>query len=141
MRPHLFLDTNVVIDFFQQRMPFHNHAVKIISLAEKGEIFISCSAITIATAHYVLKKSDGKNAIDKVRRLKTICLVMPTMNFAVDKALTSNFTDLEDALQYFTAVDAKADFIISRDNRDFINSEIPVLTPEEFFAIPNLNRD
>ena len=41
--------------------------------------------------------------------------------------------DLEDGLQYYAALHAKCDCIVTSDVDDFYFSEIEVLTPEEFF--------
>lgn len=50
----------------------------------------------------------------------------------VDDALSSAFTDYEDALQYYSALSKKVDVIITRNVRDFKHARIPVLTPDEF---------
>jgi hypothetical protein len=50
-------------------------------------------------------------------------------------ALESKFTDFEDALQYFSAIQSnKVDVIITRNTKDFKLSKIPVFTPQEYLA-------
>ena len=52
----------------------------------------------------------------------------------VDDALASQFKDFEDAMQYYTAIRAKADVIITRNGKDFSSSQLPVMTAGEFLA-------
>lgn len=52
----------------------------------------------------------------------------------VDDSLASQFKDFEDAMQYYTALSANADFIITRNGKDFTNSKLPVMTAGEFLA-------
>jgi len=46
----------------------------------------------------------------------------------------TNFTDFEDGLQYYSAIENEIDVIITRNKKDFKNSKIPVLTAKEFLA-------
>ena len=49
----------------------------------------------------------------------------------------SSFRDFEDAVQYYSAVQAKSECLITRNKSDFKVDALPVLTPEEFLAIKN----
>ncbi|MCF6149428.1 MAG: PIN domain-containing protein [Candidatus Kuenenia sp.] len=53
----------------------------------------------------------------------------------IDLSLTSDFRDFEDAVQYYSAVQAKADCLITRNKSDYKVDRLPVLTPEEFMAM------
>jgi hypothetical protein len=50
----------------------------------------------------------------------------------VDLALNSEMSDFEDALQYFTAMNSKIGFIITRNVRDYKNPKLIVQTPQEY---------
>ena len=52
----------------------------------------------------------------------------------VDDSLASQFSDFEDSLQYYTALKAKADIIITRNGKDFAISKLPVMTATEYLA-------
>ena len=52
----------------------------------------------------------------------------------VDDSLASQFKDFEDAMQYYTALRAKASVIITRNGKDFSSSKLPVMTAGEFLA-------
>jgi hypothetical protein len=52
----------------------------------------------------------------------------------IDLSLASDFKDFEDAVQCYSAVNAKVDCLITRNKRDYVTDILPILTPEEFFA-------
>ena len=60
--------------------------------------------------------------------------VSPVNEITVDEALSSQFDDFEDALQYYSAIQAKADMIITRNGKDFKHSKLPVMTAGEYLA-------
>lgn len=136
----LFLDTNVMLDLLAKRMPYHDDALQLASLADRKKVRLLCSALSFANAGYMLKKSDGADrALEKLRMFKILCGIAPMSEDCVEKALQSNFSDFEDALQYFSALEAGATLIISRDSKGFKNAAIPVLTAEEFLKSRLLN--
>ncbi len=53
----------------------------------------------------------------------------------IDLSLASDFKDFEDAVQYYAAVQAKAECIITRDKNDYNKGRLPVLTAEEFLTL------
>ena len=131
----LFLDTNVVPDFLAKREGFYEYAAKIISLPDNGEdILLLCSSLTFANANYILTHLVGK---DLSRRLLSDffnrCTITNVTNADVASALSSQFKDFEDALQYYSALHSYSDVIITRNKKDFSFSEIPVLEPKELF--------
>lgn len=50
----------------------------------------------------------------------------------MDDALASDFGDYEDALQYYSALRENVEAIITRNTKDFADSSLSVLTPDEF---------
>ena len=52
----------------------------------------------------------------------------------MDKVKKSSFTDLEDALQYFSAIDSGVDLVITKNHFDFSKSAIPVYHPLQYIA-------
>ena len=61
--------------------------------------------------------------------------ILPVDEKHVDQALSSHFTDFEDAIQYYLARSSHIDFFITRNKRDYKHSLIPVCTPTEYLAI------
>ena len=51
----------------------------------------------------------------------------------IENSLDSEFKDFEDGVQYFCARRVDADLILTSNKKDFLYSEIEVLTPLEFY--------
>ncbi|MCR4835468.1 MAG: PIN domain-containing protein [Bacteroidaceae bacterium] len=73
-----------------------------------------------------------RNLLSNFRQLSRVATINER---TVDDSLASQFKDFEDALQYYTALKAKADVIITRNGKDFSASKLPVMTVKEFLAI------
>jgi hypothetical protein len=67
-----------------------------------------------------------------LRRFKVLVRVLPLDDKIIDLALNSEFRDFEDAIQYFTAIENELELIITRNQSDFKESKIPVMTAKEF---------
>ena len=74
-----------------------------------------------------MKKEERVLLFEKLRNITETTTVDRQ---TVDKALIS---DLEDALQYYSAVNAKVDVVLTRNKKDFVEANMPVMTPDEFF--------
>jgi predicted nucleic acid-binding protein len=131
---NIFLDTNIVIDLLSRRQPFYEEAADIFSLADKKKIELSVSSLTIANTSYVLlRQMDGNNAKAILRKLRLIVKILPLNDKIIGLALNDDtFSDFEDALQYFTALENGKEMIISRNLNDFKNSKIPTFTAKQF---------
>ncbi|HKI89306.1 MAG TPA: PIN domain-containing protein [Draconibacterium sp.] len=133
MIPKLFLDTNVVLDLLGERIPYYTSAAKIATLADREKIRLVTSALTFATVNYILSKYEGQQkAKEKLRKFKVLSEVCSLDEIIIEKGLNSNFSDFEDALQYFSALKSECNILITRNGKDFKLSEIPVFTPDEF---------
>ena len=71
---------------------------------------------------------------EKIRKFKTIAKTADLTDKIIDKGLSSKFGDFEDALQYFCALKTGSSIIITRNEKDFKSSEIPVFNPEEYLS-------
>ena len=133
MKEKLFMDTNVILDLLGERMPFYEHAAKIVSLADRGQIALVVSALSFPTVFYLLSKFEDSEAVkEKIRKFKVIAQTSDLTNVIIEKGLSSSFSDFEDALQYHCAVKMDCSVIITRNVKDFKKSEIPVMTPIEY---------
>ena len=131
----VFLDTNVIIDFFQKREEFYDAAALIINLANEGKIKIIVSSLTFVTAYYILKKIYSKEDLVKcLSGLADLCIISDVSSMNIKNALHSDFKDFEDCVQIKSSVNVKSEVIISRNVKDFVNSPIPVKTPIEFLS-------
>ena len=131
----LFLDTNIVVDLLERREPFCHDAVRLFTMAYNKQVQLIVSPITYSTASFLLRKHGSEGVRNLLSNFRQLSRVATTNERTVDDSLASQFKDFEDAMQYYTVLKAKADFIITRNGKDFTASKIPVMTATEFLAI------
>lgn len=136
----VFIDTNILIDFLAAREPFAEEAMALFQLADNDEIELMVSDLTIINTIYILRRmhyglSEIYDSLDNIRPLLTITSMGATV---VDRCLQHRSDDFEDEMQYFSAVDANADYIITRNKKDFDFGDSAVMTPQEFFEEQNI---
>lgn len=131
----IFLDTNIIVDLIADRKPFSKYAIEIFQLAEEGKLQVFTSSHSIATTHYLLKKYlDEKSLREVLYQLLEFLTVIAVDTDIIKKGLLSTHKDFEDAVQIFCASSIEnINCIITRNGKDFKGSEIPVLSPDEFF--------
>ena len=75
--------------------------------------------------------------MNHLRKLKTLVTILPIDEQIVDCSLDSDFSDFEDALQYYTAKQHNIRYLITRNTRDYKNVDkkiITVMTAEEYLS-------
>lgn len=133
MKKRVFLDTNVILDLLGEREKFYEAAAKIVTLAEKEKIYIVVSALSYSTVFYILSKYEKREQVkQKIHKLKIIAETSDLTDKIIDKALVSKFSDFEDAIQYYCAIQMNCNLIVTRNGKDFKYSDIPVFTPVEY---------
>ena len=132
----LLIDTNIVIDLLSKREKFYEEAAELFSLADRKELVLAISSLTFANTNYILTKlKSAKEAKAILRKFKVLVEVLSLDDKIIELALSdNNFTDFEDGLQYYSAIENQIDIIITRNKKDFKKSNIPVLTAKEFLA-------
>ena len=131
---NVLIDTDVILDFFFDREPFSNQAAQIFSLCEKGDITGYVTPVICSNTYYLLRRTaNHRKVIDKLSQLLSLLGVLMMDKETILQALNSEFSDFEDALQYFAAI-KKGDIetIITRNIKDYKNSQIGVLTPADY---------
>jgi predicted nucleic acid-binding protein len=138
---NILVDTDVILDFFFDRLPFSDDAAKIFSLLESGEIKGYVTPVIYSNAYYLLRKTASHSfVIDKLKQLFYITHVLAMDKNAVLQALNSDFSDFEDALQNCAAINfGEIQVVITRNIKDYKSSKIAVLTPKDFLNITGNN--
>jgi predicted nucleic acid-binding protein len=131
-----FIDTNIVIDLLSRKEPFFEEAAELFSLADKKQVELSVSSLTIANTSFFLMKQLGPNKAKSVlRKLRLIFKVLTLDDKIIGLALNDEtFSDFEDGLQYFTAIAAGQELIITRNLKNFKNSKLPAMTARQFIG-------
>jgi predicted nucleic acid-binding protein len=135
----VLIDTNIVLDFLQEREPFVEDAVKLFERIDAGEIEGFITATTITNIYYIIRKAAGATvAIDAITQILTDLHICAVDRPVLEQAIALNFRDFEDAVQYACAMVYAVDAIVTRDASGFADSAIRVILPGE---LSNLNRN
>jgi predicted nucleic acid-binding protein len=134
---YLFVDTNVIIDFIADRKPFSKAAIQLFDYCEKNKVKIFISSLSYNNIYYVLKKfTSHKEMIAVLTELEGMTETLDVTKSIIKSALSSNFKDFEDAVQYYSATsNKKISAIVTRDPKDYKNSTLSILTPEEAIGL------
>lgn len=127
----VLVDTNVILDFLQEREPFVDNAARLFERIDAGELEGFIAATTITNIYYIVRRAAGRvvaqDAIAQVLSDLNICAVDQEV---LERSLALSFEDFEDAVQYACAVVHNIDVIVTRDVSGFVNAKIPVVLPE-----------
>lgn len=129
----IFVDSDVILDVLEKREPFYSYSAQILTLGDEKKIKLVTTLLVFSNVYYLLRKHLGiDKAKESLRKLRVIVDVISVNAKEVDLALNSEMSDFEDALQYFTALNSKIGFIITRNVRDYKNPKLIVQTPQEY---------
>ena len=135
MKKVLF-DINIFLDIFLERDDFYKGSAKVFAMVEQKQFHGYICSLTIPTLFYLLSKEfNRQKALIFIEKIRALFSVSTVDEKVIDLSIISEFKDIEDAVQYFSALDAKADYLITRNKKDFKKDDIPILTPEEFLVI------
>lgn len=130
----VLIDTNIFIDVLQDRIPFTDNSQAVIDLVTQKKIKGAVAAHSITNLWYILRKthSDEERRNYLLSLFEIFDVVSIDKNRLVAALENSNFKDFEDCLQDECAYAINADYIITRNAKDFESSMVKAITPEEF---------
>ncbi len=130
----VFFDANVIIDWLVSSSINHRSCTDAVNLSLNVSRHTFISPTTIAITSYFLYKQfkSEKKVKDMAQHIYKPFRITTENEAIVKSALTSKFSDLEDAIQYYSALDTKIDVIVTQNSHDFTHSKIAVLSPEEY---------
>lgn len=131
---NLFIDTDVIIDFLIDRKPYSREAAIIFTLIDRKKLKGYASSLTFSNLYYVLHKIEPhKKVISKLDSISNLLTILKVDEQMIRDAIDSGFSDFEDSIQYFCALDCKKiEVIITRNTRDYKNSDLTVMSPGDF---------
>ncbi len=137
MASKLFVDSDVVIDFFTDREPHANPASELFDLNEKGGIKLHLSAVTINNIYHIVRRYLGhKKTFEVIEELVDMTEIVGITKKEIVQALRNDFKDFEDSVQYSSALTIKGiEAIITRNVKDYRNSKIAVMTPLNYLKM------
>lgn len=128
----VLIDTNVILDVLCNRRGFVEEASKVFKFCEVNKIEGYISAISVPNIVYILRKElDAEKTKKILDQLSLIFKISDLKSDDLKKAANLMFDDYEDALQSVCASRIKANYIITRNIKDFTNSKVAAIKPSE----------
>jgi predicted nucleic acid-binding protein len=130
----IFLDANVLITVLCNEYPRFTACARVLSLCDHPRFTVYTSPLCIGIAAYFTEKKNGQQMAKKKIGLLLEKLHITTINEEMTKLVMSNpkVVDVEDGLQYYSALDSECTCMVTYDKGDFHFAEVEVLDAEEF---------
>ena len=133
---HAFVDCDVIIDLLTHREPHFTDSALIFQRALEKKIKLFTSPLAIANVHYMVRKTKDENKTrDAISKLLNIIEVTDMNKSTVHSALESEMKDFEDAMQSYSASLQACDYVITRNIKDYKNSDLEAKKPYEVLQI------
>ena len=131
------LDTCVVLDALQEREPFREDAQAIVLAAANRTFDGFLTAKSVTDIYYLLHRHthSGEEARKLLNKLCTLFELADTEGIDCRRAISSPLSDYEDAVMAETALRSGMDCIVTRNERDYKASPVPVYTPAVFLKL------
>ena len=128
----LLFDTNIILDIALKRAPHFMDSATVLKKIDNKTHFGFITATTITDIYYIAKKEKGHSiAIEYISNLIQFIEIIGIDKAIILESLSNKVTDFEDAIQSSASRFNHIDFIITRNTKDFVNSEVKALTPGE----------
>ncbi len=126
----IFVDGNIIIDIFDKNRPNFQKSTETINKCIDRGIELYTSSDLVTTIYYVLSKKDKKKALENIKLVSQLFILIPFSNNELTQAINlmtkyKKFKDLEDTLQYILAKEMDCDLILTND-RDFYSPDIKI---------------
>ena len=130
----IFLDANVLVAVLCNEYPRFSACARMLSLADDKRFRVYSSPLCLAIgAYFAAKKGDRKRVRQRIGLLAEKLRITTMGQEAARRALADpRIQDLEDGMQYFSAVEAGCTHIITYDRKDFHYADLTVQEPEDF---------
>lgn len=131
----VFLDANVLVSVLNHEYPIYTYSSRILSLSDDSRFKIYTSPLCSAIAFYFAEKKSGTLLARKKLQILSQKLLFTSVGPKIVEKTIQNkkIHDLEDGLEYYSALESGCECIITEDGSDFYFSEINVLTSRNFF--------
>jgi predicted nucleic acid-binding protein len=135
-RPSLLVDINVVLDVVLERDPWVGDATALFDIVARGQIPAYIAGHTVTTVHYIIERErDRRTATTAVGDLLALFPVVPLDTADFQRALALRLRDYEDAVQAVACLRVGADFLVTRNPKDFRGAPVMLRAPGEVLAL------
>lgn len=129
----ILVDTNIVLDVMLKREPFYKSSLEILGLTKRDDVeeYVSASAIT-DIYYLAYRQLRDKEVVKKLmKKLLTVVSVASVSEQEIENALSLEWNDFEDSVQYSVAFVQEMEGIVTRNPNDYKEAEIKIWKPEE----------
>ena len=134
---NILIDTNIILDYLVKREPFFEYADRIFSLCAESCLHGTIAAHSVTNCFYILKSTYSPK--ERRELLLHICNIVDVSGIDRNTILSAlnnyDFTDFEDCVQSECASSFGADYIVTRNIKDFSQSSVPAILPEDFLGL------
>jgi predicted nucleic acid-binding protein len=132
----LYIDSDIILDLILEREPYFKCALELFTLIEEDKIKGFVSPLIFANLFYILRKAYSRLfALQVLQRLKTLLTIVPINEHIIEIALFSSFKDFEDAIQYYSALESRLTYLITRNKNDYKESGLIICSAGEYLAL------
>lgn len=132
----LLFDINVLLDIVLERLPWASEAVLLFDAVERGRATGYVAGHTITTLHYIITRARNRQiATTAVSDLLRLLTVVPLETSDFHHALVLGLKDFEDAVQAVASLKIGADYLITRNEKDFHDAPVVARAAGEVFAL------
>ena len=134
----ILIDTNVLLDYLAIREPFSDLASKVFNYCSQEKIEGYAAVHSFLNMFFILRKHipDSNERREKLLDLAEIISIVEVDSGMIMSSLKNKgFKDFEDCVQAECAFRVGADYIVTRNIKDFEQSRIKAVTPEVLIEI------
>jgi len=131
----VLVDLNIILDVLQKREPFYEASAGLLAMIETGKIEGFVAAHSVTTLFYLVSKDQSPASARVILTSLMQFLKIASVDHAViEAALNMPYKDFEDAVQMVSAMQCKADFLVTRNIKDYQPAPVTVIQPVELLA-------
>ena len=133
---NVLFDLNIILDVLQERAEFYEFSALLLACAETGKIHGWLAAHSVTTLFYLIAKDKSpEQARVAITSLLQFLRIAPVEQITIEQALNLPYRHFEDAVQMSAALQIHADYLLTRNPKDYQPSPLAVIQPAELMAI------
>ncbi len=128
----LLIDTNVILDVLLNREEFVRDSSMVFKLCETKKAVDYISILSFANIMFVMRKQLSSKQIEEIFKKLSLIFNFSEINKNIlEMTIKYGWSDFEDSIQAASGEIIKADYIVTRNIKDFVNSQIKAITPSQ----------
>ena len=131
----IFVYNDVILDILLERENY-SFSAKVVEYVERGIVQGYTSPIIFTNTFYLISKAKNRQkAWESLRKLRLLFKITKMNQNVIDRSLASGFNDFEDAMQYYSALEHKIDYLVTRNKADYLENDVTIVSPKEMIAV------